>query len=125
MPYDTYQRLLYDEEQDDEAVVIAVALAQMRTINTRRNRFYLTRPVLLWPRLSPWQRLRDSAEDKAFWVQTRLTTPITRDDVSVHGEARRSQRSLDADGALGLVLHFLNSSMAQFTLNEIFGIVPA
>ncbi|KAK9372114.1 uncharacterized protein V1513DRAFT_427908 [Lipomyces chichibuensis] len=60
-----------------------------------------------------------------FWFQTRWdTTPITADDVSVQGEARRSQRSLDADGALGLVLHFLNSSMAQFTLNEIFGIVP-
>ncbi|KAK9428315.1 hypothetical protein V1505DRAFT_219413 [Lipomyces doorenjongii] len=67
MPYDAYQRLLYDEEQDDETVVIAVALAQWRTINTRRNRFYLTRPVLLWPNKSPWQMLRNSADDKRLF----------------------------------------------------------
>ncbi|KAJ8098635.1 hypothetical protein POJ06DRAFT_269730 [Lipomyces tetrasporus] len=64
-----------------------------------RNRFYFTRPVLLWPSKGPWQMLRDSSDEKAFILTTGIspaifiyildsgfryawdTTPITREDV--------------------------------------------
>ncbi|KAJ8098904.1 hypothetical protein POJ06DRAFT_144168 [Lipomyces tetrasporus] len=151
MPVDTRRRLQQlrrrrEEEEDaiEDAVVIAIMLEALGTANVRRNRFYFTRPVLLSPKKSPWQILRDSCDEKAFFILTTGLSPTTfnyvldcgfrdawdkapvaRDDVSAHSEARPHQRSLDADGALGLVLHFLNSSMTQFTLQEVFGIVPS
>ncbi|KAK9342363.1 hypothetical protein V1522DRAFT_373347, partial [Lipomyces starkeyi] len=101
----------------------------MGSFNFRSNRFYLRRNLLFPPDKSPWQMLRDSSDEKAFILTTGLsptlfeyvldcgfrdawnTAPIMRHDVSVHGGTRPSKMSLDADGALGLVLHFLNSSM--------------
>ncbi|KAE8898163.1 hypothetical protein PF005_g14786 [Phytophthora fragariae] len=50
--------------------------------------------------------------------------PIPRDDVAWRGVSRPSQRSLSAAGALGLVLHFLNSTMAEISLQAIFGLTP-
>ena len=41
------------------------------------------------------------------------TRPIPRTDSSSHGEPRPGARSLDAWGALGLVLHYLNSTMLE------------
>ena len=35
------------------------------------------------------------------------------------------QRSLDAAGTLGLVLHFVNSAMQEVSLPQIFVLVPA
>ena len=34
-------------------------------------------------------------------------------------------RSLDSDGALGFVLHYLNSTMLESTLQQVFGLIPA
>lgn len=54
------------------------------------------------------------------------TTPIARNDVNSSGQMLQlSQRSLDAAGGLGLVLHHLNSTMASYSLQQIFGITPA
>ncbi|KAK9250755.1 hypothetical protein V1507DRAFT_445418 [Lipomyces tetrasporus] len=134
MPVHTGRRLRKlrrRREEEDDAV-------KHQTVD-----FYLTRPVLLPPKKSPWRILRDSGDEKAFILTTGLsptafdyvldcgfrdawdTAPIARDDVYAYSEARARQRSLDADGALGLVLHFLNSSMTQFTLQVVFGIVPS
>ncbi|KAK9324760.1 hypothetical protein V1517DRAFT_28539 [Lipomyces orientalis] len=147
MPVHSRRRLRRRREEEDDviddAVVIAIILGELGTAIARRNRFYLTRPVLVAPKKSPWQILRNSCDEKAFILTTGLSpttfdyvldcgfrdawdkAPVARDDVSAHSEARPHQRSLDADGALGLVLHFLNSSMTQFTLQEVFGIVPS
>jgi hypothetical protein len=39
--------------------------------------------------------------------------PVARPDVSSHGNSRPNRPSLDAVGALGLILHYLNSTMHE------------
>ncbi|KAG9023439.1 hypothetical protein FS837_005810 [Tulasnella sp. UAMH 9824] len=53
------------------------------------------------------------------------STPIPRADTSSSGEPRPNARSLDAPGALGLALHYLNSTMSEKSLQQIFALVPA
>ena len=50
---------------------------------------------------------------------------IPRSDVNPQGAPQISRRSLDAAGGLALVLHWLSSTMASFTLQQIFSITPA
>jgi hypothetical protein len=47
--------------------------------------------------------------------------------MSAHMEihVRPNQRSLDAGGALGLLLHYLNSTMHEISLQQIFALIPA
>jgi hypothetical protein len=53
------------------------------------------------------------------------STPIPRTDVSTAGNPRPGARSLDAAGALGLVLHYLNSTMREISLQQIFALIPS
>jgi len=41
------------------------------------------------------------------------------------GNPKPGQRSLDAAGALGLVLHYLNSTMWEISLQQIFTLIPS
>jgi hypothetical protein len=52
-------------------------------------------------------------------------TTVARSDVSPHGNPRPNRRSLDAGGALGLLLHYLNSTMHEISLQQIFALIPA
>jgi hypothetical protein len=118
-----------------------------RIRNERRaeRRLYLTRPDLIAnPRgKTAWEALYTSRSDRAFITTMGFnihtfqnilnagfrdlwhSTPIPRNDVSTHGTARITRRSLDAEGCLGLVLHFLSSTMAETSLVQIFAVVPA
>ena len=126
-----------DDDQEQLATSLAILFAGMEASHyeriRRRNpsRLYLTRPQLLPdPRFhTPWQRLRASRNDRAYITTmgfdiatfdvilaagfARLWdgTPIPRVDTSMVGRSRPGARSLDAVGALGLVLHYLNSTM--------------
>jgi len=53
-----------------------------------------------------------------------LSQPIPWGDTSTYGESRPERRSLDAWGALGLVLHHLNSTMLEISLQQIFALIP-
>jgi hypothetical protein len=53
------------------------------------------------------------------------TTCIPRGDILPTSRPRSYRRSLDAAGALGLILHFLNSTMEDRSLSEIFALVPS
>jgi hypothetical protein len=53
------------------------------------------------------------------------TTPIPRNDVSSSGIPYQSRRSLDAAGALGLVLHYITSTMLDVSLMQIFALIPS
>jgi hypothetical protein len=53
------------------------------------------------------------------------TTPIPREDVVGTGKTRPGARSLDASGALGLLLHYLNSTMREISLQQIFALIPS
>ena len=113
--------------------------------NRRRRRQYLGRPNLLPdPRAdTPWTRLYKSGGDRAFITTMGVDTstfrmileagfgtmwytlPITRTDTHAAGHPRAGRRSLDAEGGLGLVLHWLSSTMRQVSLQQIFALVPS
>ncbi|ODQ70231.1 hypothetical protein LIPSTDRAFT_177729 [Lipomyces starkeyi NRRL Y-11557] len=57
MSYDEYLTPSYEDEEDDDVVII-MAIASLGSLDVRRNRFYLTRPVLRTPIKSPWQIMR-------------------------------------------------------------------
>jgi hypothetical protein len=52
-------------------------------------------------------------------------TPIPRGDTAATGNPRPWARSLDAAGALGLALYFVNSTMREISLQQIFALVPS
>jgi hypothetical protein len=142
---------LEEEEEDlqmlaSSVVILGAEMARQDRIESRQpSRLYLRRSELLPnPRLNtPWQALYDSQNDRAFitttgfdvatfgclltagFAQKWYTIPISRADINNNGDARPGRRSLDAAGALGLVLHYLNSTMRETSLQQIFAIIPA
>lgn len=53
-----------------------------------------------------------------------LSQPVPRNDASAAGSSRPGGKSLDTWGALGLVLHYLNSTMREISLQQIFALIP-
>jgi len=113
--------------------------------NRRPRRQYLGRMNLLPnPRIgTPWIRLYQNYEDRAFITTMGVDTstfrtileagfgrlwhtlPIPRPDMRTAIHPRAGKRSLDAAGGLGLVLHWLSSTMRQVSLQQIFALVPS
>ena len=62
-----------------------------------------------------FQSILDSGFADAWY-----NTPVPRSDANQAGASRPMARSLDAAGALGLVLHYLNSTMQEISLQQIF-----
>lgn len=150
---DEPELMLAEETEEDEEVATCALLVQMamedaqhRHSETRNpHRLYLTRADLLPnPRINtPWQHLYTRQNDRAFITTMGVnfhtfsqilnggfalqwnTTPIPRVDSTATGAPRLGRRSLDAAGALGLVLHYLNSTMSETSLQEIFALIPA
>ncbi|KAI0635272.1 hypothetical protein C8Q77DRAFT_693631 [Trametes polyzona] len=140
-----------DEEQDELDFLAAFCLdgieeaRQMK--NDARQRRYLRRGELLPdPRAeggTPWQRVYNSRIDRAFITTMGIDVStfnaileggfsrrwdahtIPRPDVRSTGHPRLNRRSLDAAGALGLVLHWLSSTMWETSLQQIFALTPA
>jgi hypothetical protein len=144
----------FSSSSDDEDEVVAAAtlsylqylnLVENEERNARQYRTYITRASLLPnPRSeTPWHVLYESKIDRSLIVTTGLdfgsfeslmdigfaetcnNTFIPRNDVSATGRVRLGRKSLDAAGVLGLCLHYLNSSMTEVTLQEIFALTPA
>ena len=113
--------------------------------NRRPHRQCLRRMALLPnPRAgTPWTHLYTNYEDRAFVTTMGIDTsafrailgagfghlwyslPIHRQDTHRMGLPRAGGRSLDAEGGLGLVLHWLSSTMRQLSLQQIFALVPS
>ncbi|KAG6918855.1 hypothetical protein DXG01_011260 [Tephrocybe rancida] len=144
-----------DEAEGDllERAMIAAALIAFLEEEAHRicadqrhpSRLYLRRGQLLPnPRVgTPWQVLYDSRDNRAFimtmgfdvamfdyimesgfeyaWFWTAIPHP----DTPTVGAPHPGGRSLDATGALGLVLHYLNSTMRKISLQQIFMIIPS
>ncbi|KAG5649327.1 hypothetical protein H0H81_004598 [Sphagnurus paluster] len=129
-------------------VLVGIDEARQNQIRNRnQHRLYLRRRDLLPnPRAAtPWQALWDGQNDRAFittmgfdvqtfryflegpgrFAEQWEETPIPRRDVSTQGEPCLGARSLDACGALGLVLHYLSSAMLEVHLQQIFALVPS
>ncbi|KAJ3870934.1 hypothetical protein F5051DRAFT_446896 [Lentinula edodes] len=108
------------------------------------TRLYLTHPQLIPdPRgMTPWQVLYKSRSDCAFittmgfnvaffdklleggFEEQWISQVIPCRDVACSSTPRVYRRSLDAAGALGLVLHYLNSTILEISLMEIFALIP-
>ncbi|KDR69192.1 hypothetical protein GALMADRAFT_230725 [Galerina marginata CBS 339.88] len=117
---------------------------RLRSERRHERRLYLVRPDLLPnPRRStPWQRMYTRRNNRAFittmsldvatfesildngFAATWNSTPIPRNDVPTNAEPVLGRRSLDAAGALGLLLHFLSSTMREISLMQIFALIP-
>ncbi|GLB43937.1 putative DDE superfamily endonuclease [Lyophyllum shimeji] len=144
----------YEEEEDlyggaaVAAAFITSSVEEARRIRAERrqpNRLYLRRPQLIAnPRVrTPWQALYESRNDRAYittmgfdvatfdyildagFEYAWLATPIPRSDVSSEGNPRPGTRSLDAPSALGLLLHYLNSTMREVSLQQAFAIISS
>ncbi|KAL5492548.1 hypothetical protein ACEPAI_3995 [Sanghuangporus weigelae] len=138
-----------DDEEDEEAA--SVLLAAMEDVRLRKAEFRAAqRSYLVCADLhddpavdSAWQKLFAQQNDRAFinvmgvdcatfnqviasgFAKHWRTTPIRRTDVDIHGAPRNGRRSLGASGALGLILHYLNSSAPIKNLQQIFALIPA
>ncbi|QRV77090.1 DDE superfamily endonuclease [Ceratobasidium sp. AG-Ba] len=128
------------------ALLLVMSIYKKQIFRGLRPRIagYLRRRDLMpMPRVdSPWQALYRSNEDRAFITTMSIncntfayilragfedawnTRTIKRDDVNQHGATRMGRRSLDAAGALGLMLHYLCSTSRFTALQQIFAIVP-
>jgi hypothetical protein len=139
-------------EEDWEIVATAAAIIWLGAEEARilcaecrqQSWLYLCRPQLLPnPRFdTPWQVLYTSCSDRAFITTMGFdvntftsiidtgfdtawySTPIPRADVHTTGKPRPGARSLNAAGTLGLVLHYLNSTMREISLQQIFVLIP-
>lgn len=130
------------------AAVLATGAEAARLLRNERrlpSRNYLTRYDLPPnPHLgTAWQYLFGSQNDRAFittmgfdvatfefiissgFGERWLSRPIPRRDAHMSGKPRPGGRSLDTDGALGLTLHFLNSTMLESSLQQLFGLIPS
>lgn len=141
-----------DEEYEDIGLLACAVVffgaeeARIRRAERRQpNRRYLCRPQLLpSPRRdTPWQVLYESHDDRAFIttmgidratfeyiLQSGFATrwnnsTIPRADADPAGHPRLGRRSLTAEGALGLVYHYLTSAMHDTALQQIFALVPS
>jgi hypothetical protein len=148
-----FAQMVADEADEDtyEAqlaiglLVVGAEAGRLQRIEQRHNsRNYLCRSDLPPnPRFrTAWLALFDSRNDRAYittmgfdvasfeliirsgFGQRWLSQPIPRNDAHSAGDSRPSARSLDAWGALGLVLHYLNSTMREISLQQIFGVIP-
>ncbi|KZT56611.1 hypothetical protein CALCODRAFT_435526 [Calocera cornea HHB12733] len=143
-----------DESEDDDfdswrfaafLTLVEEQAAQARASERRERRAYLTRPDLLRnPRVrTPFQTVLTGQVDRAYistmgldvktfrrileggFEQLWNSEAIPRPDVSSWGEPRPEKRSLNAAGGLGLVLYWLNSTMMDKSLAQIFALIPS
>lgn len=139
-----------DQERELAAValllIIVVGAQESRTHRIQRqhlSRLYLCRSQLLPDPHggTPWQWLQASHSDRAFITMMGFDvntfeyilqrgfgtmwqdSPIPRNDTNVSGNACPDACSLDGAGTLGLVLHYLNSTMWEVSLQQIFVLV--
>ncbi|EUC53939.1 DDE family endonuclease [Rhizoctonia solani AG-3 Rhs1AP] len=150
LEYDNEDDLVYRMLLNDDTDLVILQFIQLRhkqnAANRRprkRPRYYLTRPEL---QQSPmvglgWQSIYQSCEDRAYIHVLGIdvgtfdylmdsgfrhawdTRPIKRTNTNQAGASRVGARSLDAAGGLGLVLHFLCSTMSEVSLQIIFALV--
>ena len=143
-----------DSEDEDEIIALILAATIIHASNSdhhqsiqqrRAQHGYLNRPQLLPNPLgdTPWTVLHQSRSDSAYLSTMGLnvaafqavldagfshqwySTPLHHSDGAAARNTRYFIRSLNADGALGLLLHWLTSKMRQVSLQQIFALVPS
>ena len=92
---------------------------------------------------TPWQALYNSQNDQVFittmgfnvetfgyillsgFATSWYTMSNPCNDINILGDSRPEWCSLDPAGAFGLILHYLNSTMQETSLQYIFIIIPS
>lgn len=123
-------------------ICVLVKIAKQNEI-LRKRRYYLTRVCLPPANESAWMHLFNSRNNKGFILTMGvgvhlfedilqagfhkgwISNPIPRNDVLPSRKPKNGNRLLDSSGALGLALHYLSSTMADYTLQQVFGLTPA
>lgn len=118
---------------EDSTFICACALLLIAVLSSIRNRAFLTTSALPDPDLSAWKAQFQSTDDRA-WVcvtgfnrnefNTLLAVFAEEFTINKAGTGGRPTQHTTAD-ALGLVLYWLNSSVKQKTLCQLFGFPPA
>ncbi|KDN41846.1 hypothetical protein RSAG8_07217, partial [Rhizoctonia solani AG-8 WAC10335] len=130
-------------------VVLLIALAYLakkQKVAARRSRRHYLKRAELMPAPhteSPWQSIYQSQEDRALITTMGVdvttfefildhgfhtawnTYTIPWGDVNPEGLTRLGRRSLDAEGALRLFLHYLSGTMGETNLQQVFALVPS
>ncbi|KAJ7735880.1 hypothetical protein DFH07DRAFT_870725 [Mycena maculata] len=144
-----------EDEVDDELYVAGTAMSimllgaieahRLRTERRKPSRLYLCHAQLSRnPRgCTVWQILHRSHNDRVYITAMGFdvgtfnkilgagfdfawnTTPIPREDALGTGKTRPGARSFDTLGALGLLLHYLNSTMREISLQQVFASIPS
>jgi hypothetical protein len=141
----------YEQDEQHTRYLLAAMVAgvdeheMLRQQRARGNRTYLVRSDLMQnPRIgTPWQRLLANANDRSFIHTMSIdvdtyhhildsgfrhywdTHAVPRSDVEHTAAPRVDRRSLDAEGGLGLILHWLCSTMREKTLVPLFALIPS
>ena len=134
-----------DKGNNDNTVMAIVALAYLgKQVPLRSIQTNLTRQDLPGhPRVrSVWTHLQDCGNNRALitvmgidfatfklilvpFVVAWSSSTIPRSNVNPNGDPQPHTCLLDAAGGLALLLHWLNSTMAAYTLQQIFLITTA
>ena len=118
-------------QSNDQNMLLVVIICCIIIFNQQRERSFLTRSGLLRPHKSPWMKLLIYGDDNSFLEVTGLTR-ICFDNLRIilfpeHEQQRNHGRPLLLDkwSQIGILLLYLNSSMAIKHLCLIFGITPS
>jgi hypothetical protein len=136
-----------DEDKDFMQALYLIApdvLAQIRHNQHAQTQLYLTCPeLLIHPQgRTPWQVLYHRNNDHAFitimglnvqtfylLLESRFqesweSQPILQVDANSHCQSWLQAQSLDVVGSLGLILHYLTSTIPETALQQIFALIP-
>jgi hypothetical protein len=147
--------MLEDDDEDDDMLVlhaltgvVVSGIEERRAIKARirnLNRAYIVRGDLLRnPRsATPRIHLYTHGSNRAFIVTMGIdcntfnyllesgferlwnSNPIPRKEAVLGATPCPHRRSLDAAGGLGLALHWLSSTMTEYTLQTLFALIPS
>ena len=139
------QQTHQQQKDNNDAIGLIAALALLRKpMPIRTLRTYLTRADLpghpwvssAWTHM--WQIVNNRAFIMVMGIDVRTfeailvpfsaawdSSTITQYNVNPYGQPQPHQRYLDSAGGLALLLHWLSSTMAAYTLQQIFAITAA
>ena len=117
---------------------VAALLMLIQAYNSVRERHYLRRQAIVSAKLSPWMKLYLYGDDISFLNLTGFTREafkklrkilfehkfgIFKNRITNRNNGRPPL--LDYNGQLGLLLYFLNSTLKEKHLCQLFGVTPA
>ena len=114
---------------DDPTSIVGIIFAILCVYVSVRNRHNLTKSALPSVSASAWAALFNFGDDASFLELTGFDRASFYElhDIIFFGEERQSTgrpKKLDSYSELGLLLHYLNSTMRLKSLAQIFGAVP-